>query len=219
MSNEQRPVWHKRVTEAISADELAEREALWVPLTEEVRELVSTAILSEVDEHAVALARQHIRAAQEILGTKVDTGSFGMHVNDEGLAWNWGNAATGQKNAVAPPLCQVPIADGVRYEADFGAGYEGPPGCLHGGWIALILDHASGRAAHLEGNGPTFTGTLTIRYLQPTRLGPAVAHAWVETRTANKFVVRCTLSTEDGVTAESEGVFVLARWARKPQED
>lgn len=218
MSNEQRPVWHKRVTESVSAGEVAEREAMWLPLTQELRELVSTAILSEVDADAVAAAREHIRAAQEILGAKADTGSFGIHVNEEGLAWNWGNAATGLKNAAAPPLREIPVADGVRYEADFGAAYEGPPGCLHGGWIATTLDHASGRAAHVTGNGQTFTGTLTIRYLQPTRLGPVVAHAWVESRTATKFIVKCTLSTEDGVTAQSEGVFVLARWARKPQE-
>ncbi|MFS3128013.1 PaaI family thioesterase [Nocardioides sp. Bht2] len=218
MSSEQRPVWHKRVNESVTADELAERAALWGPLGDELRDLVDTAILSEVEADEITAAREHIRAARELLGAKADTGSFGMHLNDDGLAWNWGNAATGLKNAVAPPLREIPVAEGVRYEADFGAAYEGPPGCLHGGWVALVLDHASGRAAHVMGNGPTFTGTLTVRYLQPTRLGPVVAKAWVESRTPTKFIVKCTLSTEDGVTAESEGVFVLARWARKPTE-
>ena len=45
--------------------------------------------------------------------------------------------------------------------------YEGPPGCVHGGVIALVFDELLG-AANIAAGSPGMTGTLTIRYREPT---------------------------------------------------
>lgn len=212
----ERPSYSKVVHENITSAELAERAALWEPLTQEVRELVSATILSEADADTVAEVRSHVTAALELLQRKTDTGSHGLRMNDDGDVWHWGNSATGLRNAIAPPLTEVSNAGGrAEFTADMGAAYEGPPGCVHGGWIALVIDHASGRAAHVHAKGTTFTGTLTVKYVKPTRLGKVTAHAWVSSVGTNSFTVKSELSTDDGVCAEGEGVFVLAPWVRK----
>lgn len=220
MSAPDRPAWSKRVHEPITSAELAKREATWGPLTDDLRELVEATIMSRVDGDVAAEVRRHIAAATDLLRQDIDTGSHGVHYNDEGDVWHWGNSATGLRNAIAPPLRMVEDPSGLAScEADLGAAYEGPPGCVHGGWIALILDHISGRAAHVHVGGTTFTGTLTVRYRQTTRLGPLAARAWVDSKGRNSFVVKSELSTADGVCAEGEGVFVLAPWLRKPVDE
>ncbi|WP_110208094.1 PaaI family thioesterase [Nocardioides daejeonensis] len=210
-----RPAWSKRVHEPITSAELAERAATWAPLADDVRELVEATILSQVEPDVVAEVRSHIAAALDLLRKRTDTGSHGVHVNDDGDVWHWGNAATGLRNAIAPPMSEVSNADGrAVYEATLGAAYEGPPGCVHGGWIALAIDHASGRTAHIHAGGTTFTGTLTVKYLQPTRLGPITTRAWVAATGRNSFTVHSELATTDGVCATGEGIFVLAPWLR-----
>lgn len=213
------PHWSKRVYEPITAAERDQQAATWGPLTDDLRELVEATILSRVGPDVAAEVRAHVNAATELLRKDTDTGSHGLHYNDDGEVWHWGNAATGLRNAVAPPLRMVEDPAGVATcEADLGAAYEGPPGCVHGGWVALVLDHISGRAAHVHVGGTTFTGTLTVKYLQTTRLGRVTARAWVDSRGRNSFVVKSELSTEDGVCAEGSGVFVLAPWLREPAE-
>ena len=51
----------------------------------------------------------------------------------------------------------------------FGAAYEGPPTCVHGGFVAAAFDEVLGLAQSLGGN-PGMTGTLTVRYRKPTPL-------------------------------------------------
>ena len=50
-----------------------------------------------------------------------------------------------------------------------GYAYEGPPGHIHGGFVAAILDQFLGMA-QLAGGMPGMTGSLEIRYLRPTPL-------------------------------------------------
>ena len=57
-------------------------------------------------------------------------------------------------------------------EFTLGAAYEGPPGLVHGGICALVLDHLLGEAASEGLTKPRFTGTITLKYLRGTPLGP-----------------------------------------------
>jgi len=77
---------------------------------------------------------------------------------------------TGPENAVAPPLPLRGLPDGsVEGHVTLGLPYQGPPGCVHGGVSALLLDHTLGVANHWAGT-PGMTGTLTLRYHRPTPL-------------------------------------------------
>lgn len=78
--------------------------------------------------------------------------------------------AAGTHNAIAPPLRMWGQPDGsVVGRITLGIAYQGPPGLVHGGICALLLDHAMGMANHWAGTSG-MTGTLTVRYERPTPL-------------------------------------------------
>jgi acyl-coenzyme A thioesterase PaaI-like protein len=99
--------------------------------------------------------------------------------------------------------------------ADFhlGAAYEGPPGHVHGGVAALILDHILGEAAS-SAESPRLTGTIPVRYRRITRLGRLRAEARIVGVDAVKSYAVGHLEDAEGVTVEAEGVFIRPRWAR-----
>lgn len=77
---------------------------------------------------------------------------------------------TGPENAIAPPLHLAGRDDGsIVGRVVLGMPYQGPPGCVHGGVSALLLDHTLGVANHWAGESG-MTGTLTLRYHRPTPL-------------------------------------------------
>ena len=77
---------------------------------------------------------------------------------------------TGPENAIAPPLPLRGLPDGsIVGTATLGLPYQGPPGCVHGGVSALLLDHTLGVANAWAGVSG-MTGTLTLRYHRPTPL-------------------------------------------------
>lgn len=142
-------------------------------------------------------------------------GSYGVRLAPDGRRTRpWGNAVVGVRNPIAPPLVMTRDPEG-RAWSDFslGAAYEGPPGLVHGGVSALVLDQVLGEAAGAGGK-PGMTGTLTVRYRRGTRLGPLRAEAHIERVEGVKTYVVGTISDADGVTVEAEGVFILPRWAR-----
>ena len=58
--------------------------------------------------------------------------------------------------------------DTVTGHVTFGRAYQGPPGQVHGGVIAGVYDQVLGLANFVVGR-PGFTGTLSVRYVAPTR--------------------------------------------------
>jgi acyl-coenzyme A thioesterase PaaI-like protein len=75
----------------------------------------------------------------------------------------------GLANPLAPPIRLQEIAGVVHGRVVFGSAYEGPPGCVHGGYIAGAFDELLGATQSLSGQ-PGMTGTLTIKYRSPTPL-------------------------------------------------
>jgi acyl-coenzyme A thioesterase PaaI-like protein len=59
-----------------------------------------------------------------------------------------------------------------------------------------------------------FTGTITLRYLRGTPLGPLRAEAFIERTEGIKTYARGYLSDADGRTVEADGVFIRPAWAR-----
>ena len=200
--------------ENISAEEIARLRGIYEPLTESVRELVDTVIRTQADAQTVAAVKADIDAAvARLRSTQID-GAFGVRRTTSGESMGWGNAVIGIRNALAPPLEIHHEPDGRRW-TDFhlGAAYEGPPGHVHGGVSALILDHVLGEAASPD-RKPRFTGSITVRYLRATPLGRLHAEA-VITRT-DGFKTFCAghIADAEGITVEAEGVFITPRWLR-----
>ena len=120
--------------------------ALYGPLTESVRRLIDVTIRSEVDREAICAAKALVDEASDLLAARLMAGPFGVRGTTDGETVAWGNAAIGLRNAVAPPLVIHHAPDEVYTDVELGAAYEGPPGHVHGGVCALILDHLLGGA-------------------------------------------------------------------------
>jgi acyl-coenzyme A thioesterase PaaI-like protein len=199
------------VLDDTSAEEVEQQRAVYEPFTDRLRQLVDLGIRSEVDLDTVLAAQAHVDAAIELLDAQKIEGSYGVRIGD-GFGRNWGNAIMGLRNAIAPPLDIQ--TDGVsRSWADFelGAAYEGPPTMVHGGVLSLVLDHVFGAAAGAD-HTPHMTGTLTLVYKRPTRLGvPLRAEAWIDRTEGRKSFVVGFVADEDGHTVEAEGIFIQPR--------
>ncbi len=77
---------------------------------------------------------------------------------------------SGPENAIAPPLHLRGREDGsIVGKASLGMPYQGPPGYVHGGVSALLLDHALGVANGWAGTSG-MTAELTLRYRRVTPL-------------------------------------------------
>jgi acyl-coenzyme A thioesterase PaaI-like protein len=179
------------------------------PLAESVRRLIDLTIRTEVDAIAVAAAKAHIDCAAEQLSEAVTPGSFGVREIVDGQSVASGNVAIGVRNPIAPPLMIHRDDDGAVWtEVTLGAAYEGPPGHVHGGMCALILDHVLGATAHQPGR-PAYTGTLTLRYVRGTPLGPLRAHAHVDRIDGAKTFAKGHIADSRGITVTAEGVFIV----------
>jgi Thioesterase superfamily len=193
--------------ENISAEEVERLRAVYEPLAQSVRELIDATVRTQVDAAAVAAAKAEIDSATARLRRKQLDGAFGVRMA-------WGNVVIGIRNPIAPPLAIQHDGSGKSW-CDFhlGAGYEGPPGHVHGGVAALVLDHLLGEAAS-DGVNPRLTGTITLRYVRATRLGQLHAEATTTRVDGVKTFAVGHLADEEGVTVEAEGVFIRPRWAR-----
>ncbi|HWS93258.1 MAG TPA: PaaI family thioesterase [Mycobacterium sp.] len=184
-------------------------ESVYGPLAEAIRRLIDVSIRTEADPAVVAAAKSKIDSAADELSATLQPGSFGVQLTPNGETIAWGNVVIGVRNPVAPPLVIHHEPDGLVWsEFVLGAAYEGPPGHVHGGVCALVLDHVLGATAHRPGR-PAYTGTLTLRYRRRTPLGrPLRAQAHVERTEGVKTFAVGHLADEEGVTVEAEGVFI-----------
>jgi acyl-coenzyme A thioesterase PaaI-like protein len=201
--------------DSISEDEYERQRALYGPLTESVRKLIEAALHTKVDEDAVRGAQDRIEAVTELLASQQRTVSLPLRHEGTGRPLVWANPAVGLRNAIAPPMVIHHEDDGQCWsEFTLSGAYEGPPGWVHGGICALVLDHLLGEAASAGLTQPKFTGTISLRYLRGTPLGPLRAEAAVERTEGVKTFAKGHLIDADGVTVEAEGVFIRPAWAR-----
>ncbi|GAB1815073.1 PaaI family thioesterase [Mycobacterium sp. MUNTM1] len=195
--------------------DFSQLESVYAPLAESVRRLLDISIRTEAGPTAVAAAIARIDSAADELSDELLPGPFGVHRGPDGQTIAWGNAVVGLRNPVAPPLVIHHDPDGLVWsEFELGAAYEGPPGTVHGGVCALVLDHVLGATAH-QPDKPAYTGTLTLRYRRPTALGRRLrAEARVDRVDGVKIFAVGHLADGQGVTVEAEGVFIQPRDTR-----
>lgn len=117
----------------------------------------------------------------------------------------------GEASPLSPRLEWEVDGDRVRAHGIYTAVYEGPPGYVHGGIIALAFDEILG-ITNAELGHPGMTGTLTVKYRRPTPLFREVRlEAWIERVEGRRIVTRGELRCGDDLCAEAEGLFVKLR--------
>lgn len=114
----------------------------------------------------------------------------------------------GPLSAIAPPVTFTFDGERMHGSGTLAAPYTGPPGTVHGGVVAMVLDELLGAVNACLGLG-AYTGTLTVRYERPTPIGEELTFdAWVDRTEGRKVFTVGTISADSTVTARAEGVFI-----------
>lgn len=120
----------------------------------------------------------------------------------------------GRSNVLAPPAEFELLDDGtLRAEMTLGLEYQGPPGCVHGGVVALLFDAALGRVNHHAGT-TGMTMYLDLDYRRPTPiLEPIVVTARQIRVDGRKVWSQGAVHAGGRLCATAEGLFVMpAEW-------
>jgi acyl-coenzyme A thioesterase PaaI-like protein len=202
----------------LEPDERAARRIAVGELGDALRELVDATVRTEVPEAeleaAAAVARE--------LAARLRASGRGLHeiarVDDPETGERWYSPVYGPGSPVAPPLVVSDTPDGrASGRVTVGKPYEGPPGLVHGGVVATLLDHVLARALRAAGRGG-LTATLTVRYRRPVHLGvPLLLTAEMGETDGRRSAAHARLVAEDSpevVLAEAEGQFVALRAER-----
>lgn len=114
----------------------------------------------------------------------------------------------GIANPLAPPITLWEQDGEVIGEVVFGTAYEGPPGCVHGGYVAGAFDEVLGATQTLSGRAG-MTGTLTTVYRSPTPLHtPLRFRGWITGTERRKILTAATLHAGDRLCAEATATFI-----------
>lgn len=108
------------------------------------------------------------------------------------------------------PAATLEHKDGVTTgTVYFDVAYEGPPGCVHGGFVSFFFDQILGNH-NMANNIPAMTASLTVNYLKPT---PLMTELGFEVRTDSidgRKVIDLAWLTADGErVCECEGLFLM----------
>lgn len=122
---------------------------------------------------------------------------------------------TGPENAIAPPLALTGQDDGsISGTVTLGMPYQGPPGFVHGGISALLLDHTLGVANAWAGPSG-MTAQLNLRYHRTTPLFETLTVSGAQ-QSVDGRKIRTTGSITAGgeLCVSADGLFVSKPLAR-----
>jgi hypothetical protein len=146
---------------------------------------------------------RHFGAAESALGDLGQGDDARFYFRDH-------SPVAGIGNPIAPPLDLHAEGDHVVGSCTYGRPYEGPPGHVHGGWIAAVFDELLGMAQALTGS-PGMTAKLTINYRKPTPLYLPIRYIGRVDRIEGRkiFTVAQAYRTDtDELLDEAEGLFI-----------
>ena len=114
----------------------------------------------------------------------------------------------GFANPVAPPIVVEAVDGELRGTAYFDYQYEGPPTCVHGGVLAMVLDEILA-ATLIIATTPGMTGTMTVKYRRPTPLRtPLRLEARFVGREGRKIFAWGGIYQGDDLCVEADGIFI-----------
>ena len=180
-------------------------------LSTAVRRVTDLIVGSRLSDSAVDEATAAIARIADSLQESAEPGRRPrIHPDPAGPAQDFfpTSPVIGFANPIAPPVHLEKVEEGLEGTVFFDWPYEGPPGCVHGGVIALVFDELLG-ATNIAAGAPGRTGTLTIRYRRPTPIR-------TEIRMVSRFVgrdgrkIRTTAEMYRGeeLTAQAEAIFI-----------
>lgn len=114
----------------------------------------------------------------------------------------------GLSHPAAPQLELVLDGESAQGVVVVGPVFQGGPGLVHGGVVALLIDHAMGCVA-ARPDRPSMTARLTLRYRKPTPLGvPLTVSARLDRIEGRKLHLSATVAANGEVTVEADAIFL-----------
>ncbi len=178
-------------------------------LAARIRELVEAGVFTDVATEDLRAAADHVAAATELLRGRTREKPLLLSYVD-GKQVSVHNPVEGPGNPLAPPMVGLEIdgSGATSSSALLGAAYEGPPGRVHGGWVASLLDHAVGRAVAVAGH-PAMTVSLTVDYRRGTPHGvPLTIKARFTGKEGRKVFATGEIVADGETTAEANAILV-----------
>jgi len=87
--------------------------------------------------------------------------------------------------------------------------FQGPPGRVHGGIVALIVDEVTACVNRVAGHR-AFTARLTVNLRAPAPTGTELTfRAWLRERAGRKIIVDAEGRTNAGIFVDGEALFVM----------
>jgi acyl-coenzyme A thioesterase PaaI-like protein len=146
-----------------------------------------------IDSVTASLAGPVVRADMAI-----DRDSYRSHMSLVG----------GLSHPAAPQLVLEPSENGVTGHVTVGTVFQGGPGLVHGGVLALLIDHAMGCVA-AGPERPAMTVQLSLRYRRPTPIGmPLTVAAQLDREEGRKLHLSATISADGQVTVDADAIFL-----------
>lgn len=207
-----RELWAARLDAAAGDGGRSDHQVEMYRAASAARTLISRLVTTDASLDVLrAVADDLESAAAHLGGLRVgSTYEFGEVANGAGATWAEFDRSPllGRANPLAPPMRLMLSDDMVSGTVTFGGAYEGPPGCVHGGYVAAAFDELLGAAQGLGGH-PGMTGTLTVRYRSPTPLGVELTlEGRLERTEGRKTFVSGRCLADGRLTAEAEGIFI-----------
>jgi acyl-coenzyme A thioesterase PaaI-like protein len=206
------PGWVERIDE-LQSEPPSERRGAMFRLADAMRSVLHRLTNSSAPDDALVAAADDLeRLAERFM--QYDSASiyagFAEAANAGGSphAFFDHSPMIGRANPLAPPI-ELWVEDGEMHgRAVFGPAYEGPPGCVHGGYVAAAFDEVLGSTQSLSGQ-PGMTGRLTIHYRSPTPLQTELHFVGRLDRVEGRKIFTVgELRAGDVLCAEAEGLFI-----------
>ena len=198
---------------ASSVSDIGPRRQELRRVADATRALIEGLVGTDLNDAAITATADALeRLAEQFLGdgprSMYDGIAEAAMAGDDSFALLDHSPLIGGANPLAPPIVMSVEGDAVVGKVCFGAAYEGPPGCVHGGYIAAAFDEVLGSAQSLGGS-PGMTGTLSIRYQSPTPLHADLRFVGrFDRKEGRKVFTTGQLFAGDTITATAEGLFI-----------
>lgn len=205
------PGWAARMRELAEVEPTPRRAALF-RVADAIRVVLHRMVQSSAPNEVIETAAADLEAVAERFAAYSSKSMYEGFAESANAGEPFGffdhSPMLGRANPLAPPISLWLDGDRMVGSARFGAAYEGPPGCVHGGYVAAAFDEVLGSTQSLSGS-PGMTGRLTVHYRSPTPLETDLRFVgWLDAVEGRKIFTRGELWAGDRLCAEAEGLFI-----------
>jgi acyl-coenzyme A thioesterase PaaI-like protein len=205
------PGWAARIRELAEAEPSPRRVALF-RVADAIRGVLHRMVQSSAPNEVIEGAAADLEAVAERFAAYTNKSMYEGFAESANAGEPFGffdhSPMLGRANPLAPPITLWLDGDRMVGSARFGPAYEGPPGCVHGGYVAAAFDEVLGSTQSLSGS-PGMTGRLTVHYRSPTPLDTDLRFTgWLEAVEGRKIFTKGELWAGDRLCAEAEGLFI-----------